>query len=63
MNYNKDCNKELIKRFANTYKFFNGDIHKFVSLFWKGAYPEEYMDSWERFEETSLPDKKLFTVK
>ena len=23
-NYNKYCNKELIKRFANTYRFFNG---------------------------------------
>ena len=43
--------------------FLMGDINKFVSLFWKSAYPYEYMDSWERFDETSLPDKKLFTVK
>ena len=26
----------------------------------KGVYPYEYMDSWERFDETSLPDKKTF---
>ena len=26
----------------------------------KGLYPYEYMDSWERFDETSLPDKKAF---
>ena len=26
----------------------------------KGVYPYEYMDSWERFNETSLPDKKAF---
>ena len=26
----------------------------------KGVYPYEYMDSWERFDETSLPDKKVF---
>ena len=26
----------------------------------KGAYPYEYMDSWERFDETSLPDKEAF---
>ena len=24
----------------------------------KGVFPYEYMDSWERFNETSLPDKK-----
>ena len=26
----------------------------------KSVYPYEYMDSWERFDETSLPDKKYF---
>ena len=26
----------------------------------KGVYPYEYMDSWERFNETSLPSKKDF---
>ena len=26
----------------------------------KGVYPYEYMDSWKRFDETSLPDKKAF---
>ena len=59
-NYNKDCNKELIKRFANTYEFCNVDINKFVSFLRKGVYPYECMDSWERFGETSLPDKKAF---
>ena len=29
----------------------------------KGVYPYEYMDSWERFNETSLPDKKAFYSK
>ena len=32
----------------------------FVLLLRKGVYPYEYMDSWERFNETSLPDKKAF---
>ena len=59
-NYNKDCYKELIKRFANTYEFCNGNINKFVSLLRKGVYPYEYMDSCERFAETSLPEKKYF---
>ena len=59
-NYKKDFNKESIKRFANTYEFCNGDINKFILLLRKRVYPYEYMDSWERFNETSLPDKKAF---
>ena len=56
-NYQKDFNKELIERFANIYKSFNGNINKLILLLRKGVYPYEYMDSWERFNETSLPDK------
>ena len=26
----------------------------------KGVYCYEYMDTWEKFDETSLPDKKSF---
>ena len=26
----------------------------------KGVYPYEYMDSWEKFDETVLPPKKAF---
>ena len=26
----------------------------------KGSYPYEYIDSWGKFNETSLPDKKAF---
>ena len=29
-------------------------------LLQKGVYPYEYMDSWEKFGETSLPPKKDF---
>ena len=42
------------------YKFCNGSLNKFVLLLRKGVYPFEYMDSWEIFNETSLPDKKAF---
>ena len=58
--YKKDFNTELIKRFANIYEFCNGDINKFFLLLRKCVYPYEYMDSWERFNETSLPDKEAF---
>ena len=57
-NYKKDFTKELIKRFTNTYEFCNGGINKSILLLRKGVYPYEYMDSWERFNET--PDKKAF---
>ena len=60
-NYKKDFNKESIKRFANTHEFCNGDINKFILLLRKGVYPDEYMDSWERFAEAWLPDKKAFS--
>ena len=55
-NYEKDFNKELIQRFANIYEFCNGDLNKFILLLRKGVYLYEYMDNWERFNETSLPD-------
>ena len=58
-NYEKDFNKELIKRFQNIYEFCNEDINKFILLL-RGVYPYEYMDSWERLDETSLPDKEAF---
>ena len=42
------------------FQFCNGDLNKFVMLLRKGVYPYEYMNSWERFNETSLPPKKKF---
>ena len=50
----------LIKRFPNAYQFCNEEINEFVLLLRKGVYPYEYMDSWERFDEASLRDKKSF---
>ena len=61
-NYKNDFNKDLIKRFENTYKFCDRDINKFILLLRKGVYPYEYMDSWEKLDETSFPDKELFIV-
>ena len=56
----KKINKELIKRFASTYEFCNKDLNKFILLLRKGVYPYEYMDNWEIFNETSLPNKESF---
>ena len=56
----KKINKELIKRFPSTYSFCNNDLNEFILLLRKGVYPYEYMDNWERFNETSLPSKESF---
>ena len=48
----KKINNDLIKKFKNTYSFCNNDLNKFVLLLRKGVYPYEYMDSWEKFNET-----------
>ena len=58
--YSRDFNKELINRFSSPYKICNGDINKLVLLLRKGVYPYEYIDSWERFDETSLPNIEAF---
>ena len=61
---NKNCQRKfdekLTERFFNTYKFSNHDSNKFILLLRKGAYPYEYMDDWEKFNETSLLEKEDF---
>ena len=57
-NYEKDFNKELIKRFI--IKFCNKDLNKFIWLLREGVYPYEYMHNWERFNETLLPNRIAF---
>ena len=63
----KECNKtstesinELSEKFSRMYKFCNGGLNKFVLLLRKGVYLYEYMDSWEKFNEASLPHKNNF---
>ena len=59
----KSCSKvanESIKNFPTWYKFCNVDLNKFFLLLRKGIYPYEYMDSWERFDENTIPPKEAF---
>ncbi|KAK3794857.1 hypothetical protein RRG08_001008 [Elysia crispata] len=42
---------------------YEPDHQKRGLLMRKGVYPYEYMDSWERFEETKLPPKEAFYSK
>ena len=50
----------LIEKFPNTYQLCNKDLNKFALFSRKGVYPYEYMDSWKRYKEESLPDKESF---
>ena len=50
----------LTEKFPNAHQLCNKDLDKFALLLRKGVYPYEYMDSWKRFKEESLPDKESF---
>ena len=61
--HGKRCFKSingLIKKFPIVYQFCKGDLNKFVLLLRKGVYSCEYMDSWEKVNETSMPDKEAY---
>ena len=58
--YEKEFNKELVERFANTYIFCDNDLNKFLILLRKGVYPYEYMGEWDKFNEKVLPGKEPF---
>ena len=71
LNYKcKECNKRssklingLIKKFVRMDQFCNGDINKLILFLRKGVYPYKYMNSWERFNETSVLNKEAFNSK
>ena len=56
----KTFDENLMRIFVNTYKFANPHINKFILLLQKEVYPYEYMDDWEKFNETSLSEKDDF---
>ena len=60
--YGKEFNKELLKRFSNTYEFCDNDLNKFLILLRKGVYPYEYLDEWDKFNEKKLPCKESFYI-
>ena len=59
-NYQKDFNRDLINRFSKIYELCNKDINGFILLFKKGISPYGYIDSWQRYDKTSLLDKEAF---
>ena len=58
--YHHKFDEKLKEQFFYTYKFSTQDKNMFILSSWKGVYPYEYMDDWEKFTETSLPGKEDF---
>ena len=59
----EECEKiieGLIEKFSGIYQLCNDNLNKFVLLLRKGVYPYEYMDSWEKSDENTLPPKEAF---
>ena len=56
--YSNKLDEKLQKQFKNTFKFLDNDFNKFILLLRKGVYSNEYMDEREKFNETTLPEKK-----
>ena len=59
-NYQHKFDEKFKECFFNKYKFSNHNNNNFILLLQKGVYPNEYMDGWEKFNETSLPEKEDF---
>ena len=59
-NYSNKFDEKLKKQFQNTFTFSDNDINKFILLLRKGVYPYEYMDDWEKFNQTTLPEKEEY---
>ena len=58
--YSKKLNEGLKKKFKNIFTFSNNIINKFILLLKKGVYPYEYMNDWEKVNETTLHGKNNF---
>ena len=58
-NYQHKSDEKLKEQFLNTYKFSNHGNNTFILLLQKVVYSPEYMDDWEKFNET-LPEKENF---
>ena len=63
----KSCTKrskqslDLLKsKFPNIYHLTKANITKFILLLKKGIYPYEYMNEWNKFNETELPSIDKF---
>ena len=56
--YSNKFKEKLKEQFKNTFKFSNNVINKLNLLLRKGVYPYEYIDDWEKFNETKITEKE-----
>ena len=56
----KKTNRMINQKVSKYIPILHGNLNKFVLLLTKGVYPYECMDSWVKFDETSLPSKEDF---
>ena len=59
-NFQPKCDEKLKESVLNKCEVSNHDSNNFILLFWKGVYLYEYAFDWEKFNETSLPEKEDF---
>ena len=50
--YSNNVDENFKKWCNNTFKFSDNGINKFILLLRKGVYRYEYIDEWEKFNET-----------
>ena len=53
-NYQQKFEEKWKEQFLNIKKYSNHDNNKFILLLWKDVYLYQYIDDWEKFNETSL---------
>ena len=57
-NYSNKIGEELKERFKDTFKFSDNE---FILWLRKGVYTDGYLDDWEKFNETTLPEKEFYS--
>ena len=62
-NYRKAFNENLKKRFFNTHRFSEHDTNNFFLFVQRSVYSYEYIDDWEKFDETLLLEKEDLKLK
>ena len=56
--YSNNLDKKLKKKFKSIFKFYDNDINKFTLLTKKCVDRYENMYDWEKFNETTLPERR-----
>ena len=59
--YQKYFNENLSQRYENANQFCDGGINKFCLMLQEGVYSYEYLDNWERFNETLLRKREFYS--